>query len=161
MTCKMVRLDALTVELFPPLPPIDPIFAHVDPQNQMTLRTFFGLSIAFLLASSAFGQGRHVDIPEFQKMMTMEGAQLIDVRTPEEFAKGHLDGARNIDWLEDGFLEKAASLDPKKPVLLYCAAGGRSEDALNALRAAGYANVVDLARGFNGWKAANLPFSTK
>ncbi len=125
------------------------------------MRSILALLASILLTCTALGQSSHLEIPDFQKMMTVEGAQLIDVRTPEEFAKGHLAGARNIDWLEGGFMDKAASLDPKKPVLLYCAAGGRSEDALNAMRAAGYTNVVDLARGFNGWKAAKLPISAK
>ena len=88
-------------------------------------------------------------------------AQLVDVRTPEEFAKGHIAGAVNIDFLEDGFLERTKAIDKSKPVLLYCAAGGRSEDAVAIMKAAGYTDVVDLANGFNGWKRSSLPVATR
>lgn len=53
---------------------------------------------------------------------------LLDVRTPEEFAEGHLDGAVNLNWFEDDFKEKAAKLDKNKPIYLYCKAGGRRVD---------------------------------
>lgn len=114
---------------------------------------FFGLP--------ACAQQDRVDAPAFQARMKETGAQLVDVRTPEEFAKGHIAGAVNNDWLEDGFLDRAKTIDKSKPVLLYCAAGGRSEEAVAAMKKAGYTNVVDLEGGFNGWKRSNLPVATK
>jgi rhodanese-related sulfurtransferase len=114
---------------------------------------FFGLS--------ACAQQDRVDASTFQARMKEAGAQLVDVRTPEEFAKGYIAGAVNNDWLEEGFLDRAKTLDKSKPVLLYCAAGGRSEEAVAAMKKAGYTNVVDLEGGFNGWKRSNLPVATK
>ena len=114
---------------------------------------FFGLS--------ACAQKDRVDASAFQAHMKEAGAQLVDVRTSEEFAKGYIAGAVNNDWLEDGFLDRAKTLDKSKPVLLYCAAGGRSEEAVAAMKEAGFTNVVDLEGGFNGWKQKKLPIATK
>ena len=100
-----------------------------------------------------------VDATTFQAKLKEPGAQVVDVRTDGEFAKGHIAGAINNDWLEDGFLERARTLDPKKPVLVYCAAGGRSEEAAAALRKAGFMNVTDLQGGFTGWRKQGLPVS--
>ena len=66
-------------------------------------------------------------------------AQLVDVRTPEEYAAGHLPGALNIDVLADAFLDQArAALDPARPVMLYCRTGKRSADASARLARAGF-----------------------
>ncbi len=127
----------------------------------MRLRTLNFLVPLLLFVLSACAQKDGVDAATFQARMKESGAQLVDVRTPEEFAKGHIAGAVNIDWLEDGFLDHAKAIDKSKPVLLYCAAGGRSAEAVAAMKAAGYTDVVDLANGFNGWKRSNLPVATK
>lgn len=119
------------------------------------------LAPLLLFGLSACAQQDRVDASVFQARMKEAGAQLVDVRTPEEFAKGYIAGAVNNDWLEDGFLERAKTLDKSKPVLLYCAAGGRSEEAVAAMKKAGYTNVVDLEGGFNGWKRSNLPVAVK
>jgi len=127
----------------------------------MRLRALLILAPFLFCWMSACAQNGSVDAAKFQARMKEPSAQLVDVRTPEEFAKGHIAGAVNIDWLEEGFLDRANAIDKKRPVLLYCAAGGRSEEAVSAMIAAGYIDVVDLANGFNGWKRSNLPVATK
>ena len=83
--------------------------------------------------------------------------QLVDVRTPEEFAEGHLALALNIDWKGNDFLQKAESaLDKSKPDLLYCRSGRRSSEAAQALKAAGF-NVYDMKGGILKWKEEGLP----
>jgi rhodanese-related sulfurtransferase len=83
--------------------------------------------------------------------------QLIDVRTPAEFAEGHLVGARNLDW-SGGALETAMpGLEKGAPVLLYCASGRRSAAAREAMKAAGFSDVKDLEGGIRAWSAAGLP----
>jgi rhodanese-related sulfurtransferase len=85
------------------------------------------------------------------------GVQLLDVRTEEEWNQGHLKGAKRVTVTEDGFLDKAkATLDPKKPVLVYCRSGGRSAKAAKQLREAGY-TVHDLAGGITAWQKAGKP----
>lgn len=81
------------------------------------------------------------------------GAQLIDVRTPEEFAAGHLPGARNINYYDDDFAAQMGKLDKSKPVLVYCAVGGRSGSAAGDLKSWGFTKIYDLEGGFKAWKA--------
>ncbi|MEZ4236612.1 MAG: rhodanese-like domain-containing protein [Myxococcota bacterium] len=71
------------------------------------------------------------------------GALLVDVRTPGEFAAGHLDGAVNIpvDQLKARLRELP---DKQRPVVVYCRSGARSAAAAGTLKAAGYAQVEDL-----------------
>jgi phage shock protein E len=78
-----------------------------------------------------------------------QGAALIDVRTPGEYAAGHLDGARNIPVAElKGRLTEVGPKD--QPVVVYCASGARSAAAASALQQAGFATVLDLG-GIGNW----------
>lgn len=68
---------------------------------------------------------------------------LIDVRTPEEFADGHLKGATNIDFNSADFAEKISELDKDGEYTLYCRSGRRSGLALEAMKAAGFTKVTN------------------
>lgn len=71
------------------------------------------------------------------------GALLLDVRTPEEFAAGHLPGALNIPVQKLG--DRMAELPARdRPIVVYCRSGQRSRRAVRALREAGYVEVHDL-----------------
>jgi rhodanese-related sulfurtransferase len=97
-----------------------------------------------------------VKIEQAEKRL-IEGDQLLDVRTKEEWEEGHLKEATLITVTEPGFLEKAkAALDPKKGVVVYCRSGKRSAMAVEQLRAAGF-TVYDLAGGITAWEAAGKP----
>lgn len=75
--------------------------------------------------------------------MVGQGATLLDVRTPEEFAQGHLPGARNIPVQVLGQrLQEVGGTET--PVVVYCAAGGRSASAAELLRRAGFREVFNL-----------------
>ncbi|MBO7407852.1 MAG: redoxin domain-containing protein [Clostridia bacterium] len=92
-----------------------------------------------------------------EKLGAGTDAQLVDVRTPEEYAAGHLPGALNIDVLADTFLDQArATLDPARPVMLYCRTGRRSADASGQLARAGF-QVQNLLGGYEGWTGAGHP----
>src|SRR4030095_13344270 len=67
-----------------------------------------------------------VAIDTFEKKLAVPKPQLIDVRTREEYAEGHLKNAKNINFNSADFTERVAKLDKTKPVLVYCKAGGRS-----------------------------------
>ena len=81
--------------------------------------------LLLLSALSVAAQADRLSPKDFQAALAKPGVQLVDVRTSEEFATGHLANARNIDYVNGDFLAGAAKLDKTKPVLLYCAAGGR------------------------------------
>ena len=74
------------------------------------------------------------------------GSPVLDVRTPDEFAQGHLAGAVNVDVLDDGFVEAVQAMDlpAEAPVYLYCKSGGRSGQATAALRGMGVAGAVNV-----------------
>ena len=69
---------------------------------------------------------------------------IIDVRTPEEFAAGHLEGATLIDIKDVSFDAKIAELDPFGSYVIYCRSGNRSAQAVERLKAAGFTNLTDL-----------------
>ena len=104
---------------------------------------------------------KDLSVEAFHSKLTTDGtAQLLDVRTPQEFAEGHIPGALNIDWLEEGFTEAAQeALDPERPVLIYCRRGRRSAEAAQVLDSLSYM-VFNLKDGFNGWKNAGVPVTT-
>ena len=112
---------------------------------------FFSCSTS---SNSALGQtiNKKVTKIEFTELMKKPGAQLIDVRTPREFSNGFIEGAKNIDYNGDSFEKQMKKLDKDKPVLVYCAAGGRSENAAELLQEWGFKEVYDLEGGYNGWK---------
>jgi phage shock protein E len=85
-------------------------------------------------------------------------AQVLDVRTKEEFAEGHLVKATLIPWTDKDFTVRAAKeLDPLKPVLVYCRSGRRSTAAAAALVKLGFTEVRNLAGGVLAWQQAGKP----
>lgn len=86
-----------------------------------------------------------------------EGLVVLDVRTPEEFAAGHLPGATNIDFYADDFREQLGSLDREVPYLLYCQSGNRSGQARAMMADLGFTSVTDVDGGIIAWQSAGLP----
>ena len=93
---------------------------------------------------------------EFQKVIADTTVQVVDARTADEYAEGHIARATNIDVLQADFAEKAAALDVKRTVAVYCRSGRRSKKAARILADKGY-RVVELDKGFIGWSEAQLP----
>jgi rhodanese-related sulfurtransferase len=81
---------------------------------------------------------------------------ILDVRTPDEFAAGHIEGAVNIDWYNPQFKAEIAALDKSKPVFVYCAVGGRSGQAKKLLNSEGFKEVHNLNGGIEAWKKDGL-----
>lgn len=92
-----------------------------------------------------------------EKLEKTPEANLIDVRTPEEFADGHLKNATNINWKGDDFGKQVAELDKSKPVFVYCLSGGRSKAAANYLSKEGFTNIVEMDGGMMKWRAEKMP----
>lgn len=85
---------------------------------------------------------------------------IIDVRTPEEFAAGHLDGAVNIDATAADFSERIAELDPKGAYTLYCRSGNRAARAAELMTAAGFTEVRNAGGLEEAAKSLGLPIVT-
>lgn len=79
---------------------------------------------------------------------------VVDVRTPEEYAEGHLKGATLVPTGSEGFVSKVRAAAAGKPVLVYCRSGNRSSKAAAQLTAAGVPNVSNLWGGIQAWQAA-------
>ena len=86
-----------------------------------------------------------------QELMKIDAPQLIDVRTPEEFAKGHLEGAKNINFNAADFDNQITQLDKTKPVFIYCHSGGRSGKAYKKMKAHGFTTVYDMKGGYSAY----------
>jgi thioredoxin 1 len=99
-----------------------------------------------------------VSADEFQKKLAaMPGAQLVDVRSPEEYKEGHLKGSLNINVQSDAFAAEVAKLDKKKPVMVYCRSGRRSAMAQGKLEEMGFTEVYNLDGGITDWQSAGKP----
>lgn len=107
-----------------------------------------------LCASYLYAQNSSLDINQFESKLKSAGAnaQLVDVRTSDEFNKDHLKGAVNYDIYESNFETNLNKLDKNKPVFVYCYSGGRSSQAANTLKKKGFKTVYDMSEGFKKWK---------
>jgi thioredoxin len=117
------------------------------------------LGILVLGLSYACAQERPVKLSADafeEKIQTLADEQLVDVRTPDEFKKGHLKDALNADINSGEFKNMIASLDKSKPVLVYCLSGGRSAKAAEYMRSNGY-QVYELEGGIVKWNSENKP----
>lgn len=88
-----------------------------------------------------------------------DAVTLIDVRTPAEFAEGHLAGATLLDIQDPSFAERLAELPTDGTYVVYCRSGNRSAAAVQAMRQRGFTEVYDLG-GIIDWQAAGLPVVT-
>jgi rhodanese-related sulfurtransferase len=90
-------------------------------------------------------------------MQAEKGIQLVDVRTPAEVANGKIKGAGIINFNDADFKDKIGKLDKKKPIAVYCAAGGRSGKTAAILTQLGFKQVFDLEGGMTAWTAKGKP----
>ena len=96
---------------------------------------------------------KDLSVNEFETMLSQDRTvQLLDVRTPEEFAENHLPGAVNIDWRGEAFPEKVQVLDKARPVLVYCRSGRRSAEAAAMLDGIGF-KTYNMKGGILAWTA--------
>ncbi|MCE2777803.1 MAG: rhodanese-like domain-containing protein [Algoriphagus sp.] len=85
---------------------------------------------------------------------TKKKSKIIDVRTPEEVAEGHLADAATVNFLSPDFASQVAGLNKKGTYLLYCRSGSRTRKAADAMQKMGFKHVYMLEGGINGWKEA-------
>ena len=110
-------------------------------------------SCTMKFSKETYGEGKILSVTAsvFADSIDNHGVQLVDVRTPDEFAAGNIPGSVNIDVLTGHFGETAATmLDKAYTVAVYCRSGNRSKNAAKTLSMMGY-NVVELDGGYNDW----------
>ena len=96
--------------------------------------------------------GQHMAASDFSTAMKTPGTIVLDVRTPAEFAGGHLPNARNIDLNGSDFATRIAALDKKATYAVYCKSGKRSAAAMAQMTAADFTHVYDLTGGIGAWQ---------
>lgn len=111
-----------------------------------------------------------IGIQNFRDVSVAQAAQMIndnkelivlDIRTPEEYSEGHIEGALNIDFRDSDFEAKLAGLDKSKTYILHCHSGGRSGKANKTLEKMGFTDIAHLNRGIQGWRDSGQPQITQ
>lgn len=122
------------------------------------LKGYIIVILSTLFASCSTHQGiESVTADEFENALRGGHVQLLDVRSAEEYAQGHIANAENIDVQQPDFIDKTqGKLDHANPVYVYCRSGKRSMLAAQKLVKAGF-KVVNLRDGIVGWEAAGKP----
>jgi len=103
---------------------------------------------------------QHLAASDFATAMKQPGTIVLDVRTPAEFAEGHLPQAKNIDFESADFATQIAGLDKNATYAVYCRSGNRSGSALEQMSAAGFTHAYDLADGIVAWQSMGGPMAT-
>ena len=113
-------------------------------------------------ASSGLGSPviEAVGVSAFAEVVSRPEVIVLDVRTPAEFAEGHIPDSINIDVESPDFPDRVAELDKGATYAVYCRSGRRSAVAAEQLAAAGFTQVYDLAGGVIDWAAAGLTLVT-
>jgi thioredoxin len=116
---------------------------------------YTGLLCLFLFSCTAQNK-TSLSADEFEKAITKDSIQILDVRTPAEYASGHIKNTLLANWSDKKEFERRINfVDKNKPVYVYCLAGGRSAAAAAKMRDMGFTNVYELKGGINAWKAGN------
>ena len=117
-------------------------------------KVFFIFMMVYSFSSCAQETKKHqfISQEEFTQILTKE-IQLLDVRTPQEYQQGYIEGAILINFFDSDFVFKVSTrFDKNKPLYIYCAVGGRSNKAAKKLISVGFDSIYDLKGGFNKWK---------
>lgn len=95
---------------------------------------------------------KNLSADEFERFISDDQVQLVDVRTVAEYSEGHIPGSININVLDEKFSANADELlNPGQPVAVYCKSGRRSRNAAKLLVKKGF-KVYNLDKGFESWK---------
>ena len=76
---------------------------------------------------------------------------IIDIRTPQEFSQGHIDGAININYYDSNFMDQIAKYDKNQPLFIYCRSGNRTSPASKKIADFGFTQIYDLEGGILYW----------
>lgn len=107
-------------------------------------------------AEATYKEAPLIDPVEFDKGRKKSKAVLLDVRMPQEFEQGHIEGATNINFFDPNFKNQLLDLDKKKKYYVYCKNDSRSERAAEFMLQNDFPEVYVLKGGFEAWKTAGL-----
>ena len=87
------------------------------------------------------------------------GVTVLDIRTPKEFAAGHISGAVLMDYNSKSFAEDVSKLDRSQAYIVHCQSGGRSGRSMQQFKRLGFENVSHMKGGIAEWKKEGLPLT--
>jgi rhodanese-related sulfurtransferase len=94
---------------------------------------------------------------EMKSLIESGECTIVDVRSLGEFESGHVASAILVPHNDPSFIEKVSKLDRQKPIVFYCAVGGRSTRAVNQMSNLGFAKVYNFVGGMQEWQGKNMP----
>jgi len=123
------------------------------------MKKVFALIASVLLLAGCSSSTGAIDlgVSEFSTKVAEAGVITLDVRTPIEFAEGHIEGARLIDFQSGNFENEIAALDKNATYAVYCRSGNRSGQAVKVMQDAGFTSVFNMNGGVIDWANAGLP----
>ena len=137
-----------------------PLSTEDNPKNQK-IQKLIKEKAATLKGKNVVGKDHQIGVDEFDKLVKSGKVRLVDVRTPKEYAEGHIEGAINVDWKNRHFADNIQkAVGNEKPVAIYCRSGNRATRAMYAMDALGYNEVYNLEHGIKSWNAAKKPIKT-
>lgn len=120
----------------------------------MVLTLFF----AFPIVSFAQEGAAKLSPAEFDiKAHKGKKAVILDIRTPEEIAEGHIEGATFINWTGGNFEEEVSKLNKKKTYYVYCRSAKRTIPATEKMKELGFTKIYMLEGGLNNWVESGKP----
>jgi len=132
----------------------------LDMKNQIVKTSI--TAIAFLWAVAAFSQNEihsSLSLDSFySKIKSQKNPQIVDARTPEEFALNHIEGAVNFNLQSENYAQSVAKLDKSKPVFIYSIGAGRSVALEKELLKNGFSEAYSLEGGIANWIGNGKPF---
>jgi hydroxyacylglutathione hydrolase len=139
---------------------IEPVLGDLCKIGMMNVAGYFGSDVVHDWKSrrGAIERVRQIDVSGLQPANGKNDAQIIDVRSPDEWSHGHLPGARHIPLAS--LPDRLGEIDASRPVILQCRGGGRSAIATSLLLSRGISNASNLLGGYDAWVAQRLPTET-
>jgi phage shock protein E len=129
--------------------------------NPLKMKHFFSsifLSV-FLLGSLTIIAQQVINLTAKEMFAQSKKAKAVylDVRTPQEWTKGHIKSATHLDIFRDDFEAELKKLDKNKTYYVYCAVGGRSGEATVLMSKLGFKHIYNMQGGFKAWEKEGLP----
>ena len=116
---------------------------------------------AFNCQSNTENQTAKLSPQVFKDSLALIDAQLVDVRTAEEYNEGHIKNAINVNYHSSSFKDDIGKLDREKAVFVYCRSGRRSSNSVADFKALGFKTIYDLEGGILNWQKESLDTVTK
>ena len=122
------------------------------------MKKIFSTLLLLLNFTLVFSQAiTNVDALKFNELIQSGNGIILDVRTPQEYSRGHIANSALINIADRDFVNKISLLQKDKPIYLYCLTGSRSRVAANYMSQMGFTNIYNLQQGILEWQRNNLP----